>query len=57
VNGVGLLRVAVSKLAKDSSPARMVQLIAEAKTNKSPTQRFVTKFEKVGRCGVGAPCI
>ena len=47
VNGDGLLRVEVSKLAKDSSLARMVQLVAEAQTDKSPTQRFVTKFEKV----------
>lgn len=47
VNGEGLLRVEVSKLAKDSSLARMVQLVAEAQTDKSPTQRFVTKFEKI----------
>lgn len=47
VNGEGLLRVEVSKLARDSSLARMVQLVAEAQTDKSPTQRFVTKFEKV----------
>jgi Cd2+/Zn2+-exporting ATPase len=47
LNGEGLLRVEVSKLAKDSSLARMVQLVAQAQTDKSPTQRFVTKFEKV----------
>lgn len=47
MNGEGLLRVEVSKLAKDSSLARMVKLVAEAQTEKSPTQRFVTKFEKV----------
>jgi Cd2+/Zn2+-exporting ATPase len=47
VNGEGLLRVEVSKLARDSSLARMVQLVAEAQTDKSLTQRFVTKFEKV----------
>jgi Cd2+/Zn2+-exporting ATPase len=47
VNGEGLLTVEVSKLAKDSSLARMVQLVAEAQTEKSPTQRFVTRFEKV----------
>lgn len=47
VNGEGLLRVEVSRLATDSSLARMVQLVAEAQTDKSPTQRFVTKFEKV----------
>lgn len=47
VNGEGLLTVEVTKLSKDSSLARMVQLVAEAQTEKSPTQRFVTKFEKV----------
>lgn len=47
VNGEGLLTVAVSKLSNDSSLARMVQLVAEAQTEKSPTQRFVTRFEKV----------
>ncbi len=47
VNGEGLLRVEVSKLAKDSSLARMVHLVAEAQTDKSPTQHFVTKFEKI----------
>ncbi|MDE2400396.1 MAG: cadmium-translocating P-type ATPase [Burkholderiales bacterium] len=47
VNGEGLLRVEVTTLAKDSSLARMVQLVAEAQTEKSPTQRFVSRFEKV----------
>lgn len=47
VNGEGLLRVQVTKLAKDSSLARMVHMVAEAQTEKSPTQRFVSRFEKV----------
>ncbi len=47
VNGEGLLIVEVAKLAKDSSLSRMVQLVAEAQTEKSPTQRFVTGFEKI----------
>lgn len=47
VNGEGLLTVEVAKLARDSALARMVQLVAEAQTDKSPTQRFVTRFEKV----------
>lgn len=47
VNGGGLLRVEVTKLARDSSLARMVHLVAEAQTEKSPTQRFVSRFEKV----------
>lgn len=47
VNGEGLLTVEVSKLAKDSSLARMVQLVAESQTEKSSTQHFVSRFEKV----------
>jgi Cd2+/Zn2+-exporting ATPase len=47
VNGEGLLAVEVTKLSRDSSLARMVKLVAEAQTEKSPTQRFVTQFEKV----------
>jgi Zn2+/Cd2+-exporting ATPase len=47
VNGEGLLTVEVAKLSKDSSLARMVQLVAEAQTEKSPTQRLVTQFEKI----------
>jgi Cd2+/Zn2+-exporting ATPase len=47
VNGEGLLRVEVAKLARDSALARMVQLVAEAQTQKSPAQRFVTTFETV----------
>lgn len=47
VNGEGLLTVEVSKLSKDSSLARMVQLVAEAQTAKSSTERFVSRFEKI----------
>ncbi len=47
VNGEGLLTVEVSKLARDSSLARMVQLVAESQTEKSSTQHFVSRFEKV----------
>lgn len=47
VNGEGLLTVEVSKLAKDSSLARMVYLVAEAQAEKSPTQRLVTRVEKI----------
>ena len=47
VNGEGLLRVQVTKLARDSALSRMVELVAEAQTQKSPAQRFVTTFETV----------
>jgi Cd2+/Zn2+-exporting ATPase len=47
VNGEGLLAVEVTRLARDSSLSRMVRMVAEAQTEKSATQRFVTTFEKV----------
>lgn len=47
INGEGQLTVEVSKLANESSLARMIQLVAEAQTEKSPTQNFVSRFEKI----------
>jgi Cd2+/Zn2+-exporting ATPase len=47
VNGEGQLTVAVSRLAHESSLARMIELVAEAHTEKSPTQSFVSRFERV----------
>jgi Cd2+/Zn2+-exporting ATPase len=47
INGEGQLTVEVSKLAKDSSLARMIRMVTEAQTQKSPTQSFVSRFEKV----------
>lgn len=47
VNGEGTLVVAVSKLARESTLARMVELVVEAQVQKSPTQRFTDRFERV----------
>ncbi len=47
VNGEGALEVRVTKLAKDSTLARVVQMVEEAQTQKSPTQRFTDRFERV----------
>src|SRR3990172_4044772 len=47
VNGDGALEIKVTKLAKDSTMARVVQMVAEAQTQKSPTQRFTEKFESI----------
>ena len=47
VNGEGALVVEVIKLARESTLARMVELVAEAQTQKSPTQRFTDRFERV----------
>jgi Cd2+/Zn2+-exporting ATPase len=47
INGEGMLTVEVSKLSKESALARMVQLVTEAQTEKSATQRLVARFERV----------
>ncbi len=47
VNGEGALEVSVTRLAKDSTLARVMQLVEEAQTQKSPTQQTVEKFEHV----------
>ncbi|MDA8258768.1 MAG: heavy metal translocating P-type ATPase, partial [Betaproteobacteria bacterium] len=47
VNGEGALIVEVTRLARESTLARMVEMVAEAQTQKSPTQRFTDRFERV----------
>lgn len=46
INGAGALEVKVSKLASDSTIARLITLVNEAQTQKSSTQNFTTKIEK-----------
>lgn len=46
INGSGALEIQVTKLASDSTLARVVQMVNEAETQKSPTQRFADKFER-----------
>ena len=46
INGNNTLEVKVIKEAKDSTLSRLVKLVHEAQTQKSPTQRFTDKFEK-----------
>lgn len=47
VNGDGALEIKVTKLAKDTTLARVIQMVEEAQTQKSPTQRFTQKFQSV----------
>ncbi|MCC7165681.1 MAG: cadmium-translocating P-type ATPase [Anaerolineae bacterium] len=47
VNGEGALDVRVTRLAQDSTLARVMKLVEEAQTQKSPTQQTVEKFERV----------
>jgi Cd2+/Zn2+-exporting ATPase len=46
INGNNTLEIKVIKEAKDSTLTRLVKLVNEAQTQKSPTQRFTDKFEK-----------
>ncbi|MCB0633654.1 MAG: heavy metal translocating P-type ATPase [Lewinella sp.] len=46
INGNNTLEIKVIKAAKDSTLSRLVKLVNEAQTQKSPTQRFTDKFEK-----------
>ena len=46
INGSGALEVKVLKLAKDSTLSRLITLVKEAETQKSPTQHLTDKFEK-----------
>ncbi|MBL9107476.1 MAG: heavy metal translocating P-type ATPase [Myxococcales bacterium] len=47
INGPGALEVLVTRVAADSTLARVVKLVTEAETQKSPTQQFTDRFERV----------
>ncbi|MCZ2122937.1 MAG: cadmium-translocating P-type ATPase, partial [Anaerolineales bacterium] len=47
VNGEGALEIKVTRLAKDSTLARVMKMVEEAQAQKSPTQQTVEKFERV----------
>ena len=47
INGNGSLEVQVIRLASDTTLSRLITLVNEAQTQKSPTQRFTDKFEKI----------
>ncbi|MFT4032691.1 MAG: heavy metal translocating P-type ATPase [Siphonobacter sp.] len=46
INGSETLEVKVTKVASDSTIARLVKLVNEAQTHKSPTQNFTDQLEK-----------
>lgn len=47
INGVGALTVMVARRASESTMARVVRMVMEAQTQRSPTQNFTEKFERV----------
>jgi Cd2+/Zn2+-exporting ATPase len=46
VNGEGSLEITVTRLAKDTTLARVIQMVEEAETQKSPTQQTVERFSQ-----------
>jgi Cd2+/Zn2+-exporting ATPase len=46
INGDSSLDVLVLKLSKDSTVSRLIKMVSEVETQKSPTQRLTKKFEK-----------
>ncbi|MPM20480.1 Zinc-transporting ATPase [bioreactor metagenome] len=47
INLEGRIEVKVTKLAKESAAARILQLVEDAAKAKAPTEQFITKFSKV----------
>lgn len=46
INGDSSLEILVLKLSKDSTVSRLIKMVSEVETQKSPTQRLTKKFEK-----------
>jgi len=47
INGGGALEIQVTRVAADSSLARVVEMVRNAETQKSPTQQFTDRFERI----------
>ncbi|BBY31508.1 heavy metal translocating P-type ATPase [Mycolicibacterium sediminis] len=47
INGAGAIEVQVTRLAGDSTLARVVRLVAEAQNKTTSTQRFTDRFQRI----------
>lgn len=47
INGSGAIEIEVTRLASETTLAKVVRMVNEAETQKSPTQRFTDRFERV----------
>lgn len=52
INGAGAIEVQVTRLSKDTTLAKVVQMVGEAEAQKSPTERFTDRFERIFVPGV-----
>ena len=54
INGHGLLRLQVERLAQESTLSKIIKIVEDARGQKSRTQRFTDKFEGTYAIGVMA---
>lgn len=47
INGPGAIEIWVARLAQESTLARVVKLVAEAQAQRSPTQQFTDRLERI----------
>lgn len=47
INGSGAIEIEVTRKSSDTTLAKVVKMVSEAETQKSPTQRLTDKFERV----------
>ena len=47
INGSGAIEVMVARLASQSTMARVVKMVTEAQAQRSPTQQFTERFERI----------
>ncbi|WP_037457600.1 HAD-IC family P-type ATPase, partial [Sphingobium chlorophenolicum] len=47
INGGGAIEIEVTRRSNESALAKVVKMVSEAETQKSPTQRFTDRFERI----------
>lgn len=47
INGSGVIEIEVTRKSTDSVLSKVVRMVSEAETEKSPTQRFTDRFERI----------
>ena len=47
INGAGAIEIETTRRSSDTTLAKVVRMVSEAETQKSPTQRFTDRFERI----------